>query len=203
MFKQAVAAAALLAALTSAQAAAPLELILDAPGAQAVGFEVVPSLEGADYSFGTLVGNAGAHVTYTYLGASTPAWNFFAASDRVLTNLANAGAPGSDIGSSIAETVTETSVLDFGFGQAGPLGEVEAVNGQIGAPFAIFGNGTDPIQTRYGSFRYVLGFDDGADSVDYNDLVIGVSAVPEPGTVTLMLAGFAACLFILRRQRKR
>ncbi|MCW7539152.1 PEP-CTERM sorting domain-containing protein [Aquabacterium sp. A7-Y] len=198
MFKRAAAAlAAALAALTGAHAG-PLEVILKEPGAQVAGFDPVPSLNGTDYSFGALLGPAGAVVTYTWLGADTGFSNVFEAAGSTL----GPAAPGSDgpVGQSLQETLERSRLLSFGFATTSPEAQPEAVNGVPGASFALFGDGDTPIVTRHGSFQYVLGFNDGGPDIDYDDAVIGVSVVPEPGSAAMLLAGLGAGLFILRRR---
>jgi len=59
--------------------------------------------------------------------------------------------------------------------------------------------------TAGGAYDLILGFNDGlrVDS-DYDDMVIGlkVTAVPEPETYALLMAGLGAVGFVARRRRK-
>ncbi|WKB52399.1 PEP-CTERM sorting domain-containing protein [Eleftheria terrae] len=196
----AVASLAALAALGSAEAA-PLQLILDRPGAQATDFDPVRSLDGRDYGFGALVAEAGAMVTYTLLGSESDYANVFEAAGAAL---GGTSLPGHDPrGQSILESVDSTRLLGFSFSTIWPAGYPRVVNGEPGAPFAIFGDGQTPVETEFGSFQYVLGFNDGGTDIDYDDLVIGVNAVPEPATTSLMLAGLLGGGWLLRRRKPR
>ncbi len=59
--------------------------------------------------------------------------------------------------------------------------------------------------TDGGLYQIILGFNDGLRvDADYNDMVIGlnVSAVPEPETYALLLAGLGAIGFIARRRKQ-
>lgn len=179
--------------LATGAAAAPLELILDRPGGAATGFDVLPQLQGASFGFGALVAPAGATVTYTYLGSEAGWSNLFGTVGRSFSEHSTPGG-------TLVQHVDEATLLRFGFGTAEGPNPPETVNGRPQAEFAIFGDGSQPIVTPHGSFQYVLGFDDGMADGDYDDLVVGVSAVPEPATWALLLLGLGACLV---RGRKR
>jgi hypothetical protein len=72
----------------------------------------------------------------------------------------------------------------------------------------VFGTGTGTAfvpYTKGGLYDLVIGFNDSlAVDGDYDDFVIGltVTAVPEPETFALMLAGLGAIGFIARRRRQ-
>jgi len=59
---------------------------------------------------------------------------------------------------------------------------------------------------QYGSFDYIIGFNDSANSdADYDDFVIGVNfaPIPEPETYALMLAGLGIVGFAARRRKNQ
>jgi hypothetical protein len=180
------------AAFAAAATAAPLEMILDRSGGVAAGFDVLPQLQGASFVFGALVAPAGATVTYTYLGAEAGLPNLFG-------TVGQSFSADSVPGDTLVHRVDEPTLLRFGFGTAEGPNPPDAINGRPQAQFAIFGSGSQPVSTAYGSFQFVLGFDDDAADGDYDDLVVGVSAVPEPTTWALLLAGLGGCALRARR----
>ena len=74
--------------------------------------------------------------------------------------------------------------------------------------YAVLGSFLGSVFTPFtlnGAYDLILGFNDGmrVDS-DYDDMVVGlkVSAIPEPESYALLLAGLGAVGFIARRRRK-
>jgi len=75
--------------------------------------------------------------------------------------------------------------------------------------YAVLGSFAGAVFTPFtlgGTFDLIIGFNDGLRvDADYDDMVIGVrvTAVPEPESYALMLAGLAAVGFIARRRQGR
>jgi hypothetical protein len=74
--------------------------------------------------------------------------------------------------------------------------------------YAVLGSFAGTVFTPFtlgGAYDLILGFNDGlrVDS-DYDDIVVGlkVSAIPEPETYALLVAGLGAVGFLVRRRRK-
>ncbi len=122
---------------------------------------------------GTL-NNKGALNATIFGPVAAGALNFTFADMFQLTSVGNGGNPGSDF--------TSYSVLG-------------SFNGAVFTP-----------ATLGGAYDLILGFNDGLRvDADYDDMVVGlkVTAIPEPETYALMLAGLAAVGFIARRRQGR
>ena len=65
--------------------------------------------------------------------------------------------------------------------------------------------GTD-VTTQFGTFAYVIGYNDSALHDDWDDFVVGLNPtapIPEPQTYALLLAGLGVVGFVARRRQAR
>jgi hypothetical protein len=104
-----------------------------------------------------------------------------------------------DLSFTFADLFAGTTVINGGTGVG--------VSGMF-TSYMVFGTGTGGGFTPYtkgGLYDVVIGFNDGLQvDGDYDDMIIGlkVTAIPEPETYALLLAGLGAVGFIARRRQR-
>ncbi len=153
---------------------------------------------------GLLSSSVAGQLTATFLGKEaidTDSYTFAMASGTILNT--------SVLGSMISGPVG-VGALNFTF--ADTFAGTSVGNGGSVGPYTsyvVIGSytqaGVFTPYTNSGQYQLVLGFNDGLTvDADYDDMVIGlnVTAVPEPETYALMLAGIGAIGFIARRRKQ-
>ena len=162
------------------------------------GFATLPT--GSAVSLGHLdyTGPGAQTVTYTYLGQES---GFI---DKFYNTLSGAKLLESNaVGTSISSVVSAAGPLSFKF--EGDTGKF-AINGGYwdkGTSIGLIGTNMLIGSTTY---AYVLGYNDSAGTKhlgDWDDFVVGVSAVPEPETYAMLLVGLSLVGFSLSKQRQR
>ncbi|ARN19359.1 PEP-CTERM sorting domain-containing protein [Piscinibacter gummiphilus] len=146
---------------------------------------------------GVFTATGPVELALTYLGQESGAADGVALGfDRVLTER-------SRIGDTLVGDAAAGEVLPFlFFGSNGGLAANGGL-GWLGASFAVLDH---HVTTRFGTFDYLIGFDDSRTHGDYDDFVIGlrnVSAVPEPGALLALSAGLAVIGLRARRRAGR
>ncbi|MCG7756135.1 MAG: PEP-CTERM sorting domain-containing protein [Nitrosomonas sp.] len=162
------------------------------------GFATLPI--GSAVSLGHLdyTGPGSQTVTYTYLGQESgfvdKFYNTLSGTELLESNA---------VGTSVSSLVSTAGPLSFKFeGDAGKF----AINGghwDTGTSIGLIGTNMLVGSTTY---AYVLGYNDSAGTKhlgDWDDFVIGVSAVPEPETYAMLLVGLGLVGFSLSKQRQR
>ncbi|MBX3616286.1 PEP-CTERM sorting domain-containing protein [Nitrosomonas sp.] len=162
------------------------------------GFATLPV--GSMVSLGHLdfTGFGSQTVTYTYLGQESTFKDEF--HDLLSGHQLLESNP---VGTSVSSVVSVTGPLSFEF--EGTVGKFAINGGDWDKNTSIGLIGTNML---VGSvvYDYVLGYNDSAGSKklgDWDDFVIGVSAVPEPETYAMLIIGVGLIGFSLRKQPVR
>lgn len=182
----------------SAMSASAVDVVISssvATGLNPAGFD--PTITGfspVNGTIGTLAIDAPGLVTFTYLGKEAGFSNRFFNTGGSFSPILDSNA----VGTASVQTYLAAGTLNFSFNTSSP--NISVVNGSAtttSPTFAIFAGGTS-------GYKWVLGYDDsgaGPDR-DFDDMVIGVTVVPEPEAYGLALAGMGVVAFAMRRSRR-
>ena len=159
------------------------------------------SITGAENTglWGYLSATSAGKFIATYLG------NESAYIDKFSLNIGGTLLETNSLGSTVSMTVSGPGTVGFSFSDDQGTGSGHTFsNGQsqtLPLGFAIMKGQTN----KYGTFDYILGFNDSyTGDADYDDFVVGVkfvSAVPEPETFAMLLAGLGLIGFSARRRK--
>jgi len=162
------------------------------------GFPILPVGSLVNLGHLDFTGPGSQTVTYTYLGQES---GFI---DKFYNTLNGTKLLESNpIGTSISSVVSTVGPLSFKF--EGDTGKF-AVNGghwDKGTSIGLIGTNMLIGSTTY---AYVLGYNDSAGTKhlgDWDDFVVGVSAVPEPETYVMLLIGLGLIGFSIGKQKQR
>lgn len=157
---------------------------------------------GSQVSLGKLVTDQLGSISFTYLGQES------GYSDKLLTIAGSTILNElSGVGTTVSKAVNAIGAIDFKF--EGNTGKY-AINGGAWASGTSIGLIGTNKSVNGKTFDFVLGYNDSAGAAslgDWDDFVIGVkftpvSAVPEPETYAMMLAGLGLIGTIARRRNK-
>jgi hypothetical protein len=150
--------------------------------------------------WGALSASVAGTFSATYLGNESGYTNAFFAFDGGVISLVETN----DLGKTVSTDVN-AGIIPFAF--------IDSVgsfffNGSNQTPVLGFAIMDGRTTEQYGSFDYIIGFNDSFKSdADYDDFVIGVNfvaaAVPEPETYALMLVGLGIVGFTARSRKNK
>ena len=160
---------------------------------------------------GTLISTVNGTFTATYLGQVATYANFFLGGGNELNGgraMRGVRNPITGIGNTISTSVTAGNAVDFAFGQDN--------NGDNIADQAVFKNGDTNKRIRgilyflnsyklkdanNREFDFLIGYNDTAPDADYDDYVVGVTAVPVPAALPLLASALG--LFGVSRRKSK
>lgn len=148
------------------------------------------------------------HLDFTGLGSRTVTYTFLGQesgfNDKFYDILGGTTLLESNpIGTSVSSLVSTVGPLNFKFEGNTHKFAVNGGHWDRGTSIGLIGTNMHIGSTTY---QYILGYNDSAGSShlgDWDDFVIGVSAIPEPETYAMMLVGLGLIGFSIRKQKVR
>jgi hypothetical protein len=148
--------------------------------------------------WGSLSASTAGTFSATYLGNESGYTNIFMAFDGGIKSLIETNAIGTTVSTNL-----NSGIVPFAFFDS--VGSF-FFNGSNQSPVLGFAIMDGRTTEQYGSFDYIIGFNDSSNGdADYDDFVIGVNfaPIPEPETYALMLAGLGIVGFAARRRKNK
>jgi len=155
---------------------------------------------GSAVSLGYLTQATAGAVKYTFLGQESGFFDNFKLTIFPGTTILDTAA----IGTSASAPFQGAGALDFRFeGSSGNL----AYNGGSWCSTCSIGRIGTNMTVGANTYDFVIGYNDSAGSPsalgDWDDMVIGVTAIPEPETYAMLLAGLGLMGFVARRRQRK
>jgi hypothetical protein len=146
--------------------------------------------------FGQLSATQDTNFTVTFLGKEAWNTNFFMFSDSEVGGTSTSVV---NVGDSFTFSVA-AGLIDFGFGGSGTSAPASNLTSYVGKIAYIENDGSYK-DAEGNPFAFLIGFNDGGSSDgDYDDYVVGVSAVPVPAALPLLASALG--MFGIARRRK-
>lgn len=146
--------------------------------------------------FGQLSATQDTNFTVTFLGKEAWNVNFYIANG---SEVAGTSTSVVNVGDSFTFSVA-AGLIDFGFGGSGTSEPASNLTNYVGK-IAYIENDGSYTDAEGNPFAFLIGFNDGGSpDGDYDDYVVGVSAVPVPAALPLLASALG--MFGIARRRK-
>ena len=157
-----------------------------------------------DGSFGTLSVDEAAIFRATFLGAEAKDVNFYVANGTDVTESGINVYPGSVTVGQSFEFFVSAGNINFGFNDTTTGVSASNIGDNINKIAYILNNGSYIDAATGLPYQFLIGFNDSGDlDGDYDDYVIGVSAVPVPAALPLMASALGAFCIARRRNNSK
>jgi hypothetical protein len=157
-----------------------------------------------DGSFGTLSVDEAAIFRATFLGAEAKDVNFYVANGTDVTESGINVYPGSVTVGQSFEFFVSAGNINFGFNDTTTGVSASNIGDNINKIAYILNNGSYIDAATSLPYQFLIGFNDSGDlDGDYDDYVIGVSAVPVPAALPLMASALGAFCIARRRSNSK